>query len=362
MPPRRPRPPTREEGKIDTVLHKVERGENFWSIARLYYPSGRYYRALWKYNSAKVKQIDKLYVGTILRIPPPEDLDPAYIDPPGSRSAGPGGKTLARRDDDSVDPARADSDSDAMGRGPSRAAGVGTGVGVPVRRSGRSDVELNLPVSDAADPGTRPRSRDVNYADDRDAEPEVRPRTTVTRPIYKVRPYDTLRTIARDTLGDSRRAGEILELNRDLVDDPAHLIVGQILELPEDARRPGPGAGGDRATISLLEGSTPDADRGRDGTLSRDHEGDVTTMATDRANDLQAFRTFIDEGLADGGAGLTLDEALARWDHENASDEEREETRAAIRRGLADIDAGRVRPFEEFDREFRTKHGIPPRS
>ena len=78
----------------------------------------------------------------------------------------------------------------------------------------------------------------MNYADDRDAEPEIRPRATVTRPIYKVRPYDTLRTIARDTLGDSRRSGEILELNRDLIDDPAHLIVGQILELPEDARSP----------------------------------------------------------------------------------------------------------------------------
>jgi predicted transcriptional regulator len=85
-------------------------------------------------------------------------------------------------------------------------------------------------------------------------------------------------------------------------------------------------------------------------------------MATDRANDLQAFRLFIDEGLADSGAGLTLDEALARWDYENAPDEEREETRAAIRRGLADVDEGRVKPFEEFDREFRAKHGISPRS
>ena len=81
-------------------------------------------------------------------------------------------------------------------------------------------------------------------------------------------------------------------------------------------------------------------------------------MATDRANDLQAFRSFIDEGLADGGAGLTLDEALAR-DYEN-SGREREETRAAIRRGLADVDAGRVRPFEEFDREFRTSTGFLP--
>ena len=143
-------PSPREEGKIDTVLHKVERGENFWSIARLYYPSGRYYRALWKYNSAKVKQIDKLYVGTILKIPPPEDLDPAYIDPPGPPPSGSGGQSLARRDDDAVDPARAD--SDATSSKSSRAASRG---GVPVRRSGRSDVELNLPVSDAADQGTR---------------------------------------------------------------------------------------------------------------------------------------------------------------------------------------------------------------
>ncbi len=85
-------------------------------------------------------------------------------------------------------------------------------------------------------------------------------------------------------------------------------------------------------------------------------------MATDRANDLQAFRSFIDEELADGGADLTLEEALARWEYENSSEDEREETRGAIRRGLADIDARRVRPFEEFDREFRAKHGISPGS
>ena len=65
----------------------------------------------------------------------------------------------------------------------------------------------------------------------------ARPRASApaNRPVYKVRPYDTLRSIARDTLGDARRAGEILELNRDLIDDPTHLIAGQLIELPEDA-------------------------------------------------------------------------------------------------------------------------------
>ena len=55
-------------------------------------------------------------------------------------------------------------------------------------------------------------------------------------PRYKIRPQETLRSIARDTLGDSRRAGEILELNREVIDDPNYLTPGQEIELPEDAR------------------------------------------------------------------------------------------------------------------------------
>ena len=65
----------------------------------------------------------------------------------------------------------------------------------------------------------------------------ARPRNTAPsdRPVYKVRRYDTLRSIARDTLGDPRRADEIYDLNRDIIDDPTRLTAGQLLELPEDA-------------------------------------------------------------------------------------------------------------------------------
>lgn len=85
-------------------------------------------------------------------------------------------------------------------------------------------------------------------------------------------------------------------------------------------------------------------------------------MAIERSNDLRAFKNFIDEQLANGGADLALDEALARWEYENSSMEEREETIRAIQSGLADIEAGRVRPIEDFDREFRLKHGLPLRA
>lgn len=81
-------------------------------------------------------------------------------------------------------------------------------------------------------------------------------------------------------------------------------------------------------------------------------------MATDRANDLLALRSFIDEQLS-GETVPTVDEVLARWEYENESDEEREETLDAIRRGFADVHAGRVVPAREAVAELRRKHNLP---
>ncbi len=38
---------------------------------------------------------------------------------------------------------------------------------------------------------------------------------------------------------------------------------------------------------------------------------------------------------------------------------DRDADRVAILEGIAAVNAGRVRPFEEFDEEFRAEHGIP---
>ncbi len=85
-------------------------------------------------------------------------------------------------------------------------------------------------------------------------------------------------------------------------------------------------------------------------------------MSIGRVNDLAAFRDFINEQLRDEASPPTLEEALARWEYENSTEPEREEVQAAIRKGLADIGAGRVRPFEDFDRDFRAKHGLARQS
>lgn len=39
--------------------------------------------------------------------------------------------------------------------------------------------------------------------------------------------------------------------------------------------------------------------------------------------------------------------------------QDRDETIAAVREGLADMEAGRVRTLQDVDAEMRKKHGIP---
>ncbi len=79
-------------------------------------------------------------------------------------------------------------------------------------------------------------------------------------------------------------------------------------------------------------------------------------MSTERIDDLHAFRVFLDDQLAMGTADLTPAEALRLWEIENASEAEEEETIEAIRRGFADIEAGRVRPAREAITELRRTH------
>jgi len=251
-----------DSSRVESVPHLVERGENFWTISRLYYNSGRYHRALWKANSGKYPEINVLHVGDTIMIPPFEDLDQSYFLP--SRAQTPSayegaersldGRANGNRQDDATDLAEP-SVSRSSRREPTSTARAnrtsGSADGVASLRSLRTDSELDLPVTDGTSRGERapdrtgrPADRAVIDDEQNNDEPETRtaarPRRSDTaspsQPVYKVRPYDTLRSIARDTLGDSRRASEILELNRRRIDDPTHLIVGQILELPVDAR------------------------------------------------------------------------------------------------------------------------------
>jgi nicotinate-nucleotide--dimethylbenzimidazole phosphoribosyltransferase len=164
--------------RIEPQPHVVQAGENFYTISQTYYRSGRFYKALWKANQARVPDIRKLYIGTTILVPPPEALDPALVDP---------------------------------------APTVITSTPKP-RTPASSNPSAEPPLTDP---------------DDR---VEVRPRRV--GPLYTTSDrHETLRSVARRTLGDVYRWPEIRKLNLDVLDDSsAYLPVGTELRLPEDAR------------------------------------------------------------------------------------------------------------------------------
>lgn len=81
-------------------------------------------------------------------------------------------------------------------------------------------------------------------------------------------------------------------------------------------------------------------------------------MATDNSGELNAFHQFVGSQL-ETGAKLSPEEALDQWRAMHPSDEDMEEIEAMVQEALDSIAAGdKGRPFEEFDREFRRRHGF----
>ena len=69
---------------------------------------------------------------------------------------------------------------------------------------------------------------------------------------------------------------------------------------------------------------------------------------------LENFHQFIGEQLrCNQSASISPEEALVLW-------REREETIEAIREGLEDVKSGRVKPLDEFLRDFENRHRIAP--
>ena len=75
-------------------------------------------------------------------------------------------------------------------------------------------------------------------------------------------------------------------------------------------------------------------------------------MPTPEPRTLEEFHQFIGEQLlSDVAAQMSPEQALALW-------RERQECAEAIREGLADVEAGRTKPLDEFLADFQARHGI----
>lgn len=73
-------------------------------------------------------------------------------------------------------------------------------------------------------------------------------------------------------------------------------------------------------------------------------------------SDIQAFADYATARVNNGGV-----ESMPQLFRDWLAARERAEVNAAIREGLADIDAGRTQPFFEEAEEFRRQRSLPPR-
>ncbi len=75
-------------------------------------------------------------------------------------------------------------------------------------------------------------------------------------------------------------------------------------------------------------------------------------MSTTQTRTLEEFHRFIGEQLrTHAAAQMSPEQALALW-------RERQETVQAIQEGLADAEAGRTKPLDEFLADFESRDGI----
>lgn len=75
-------------------------------------------------------------------------------------------------------------------------------------------------------------------------------------------------------------------------------------------------------------------------------------MSVHESSPLESFHQFVAERLrSDQGASISPEEALVLW-------RERQETTEAIREGLDDVESGRIKPLDEFLRDFENRHRI----
>ena len=204
--------------EIAPIKHLVQSGENFWTISRDYYGSGRYYKALWSANRNQVVKIDQLHVGDTIRIPAMEYLDKSLIESSGV----------------------AKSKRQGTGNGDQNPSEVARSLDNRAVRTG-NDIESKPTEQEpaASKPKTSKMPAVEEPVNDKEivSQPLGETASKSNAPRHRVQPGETLRTIARDRLGDARRGDEIVALNADILESTrSPIIPGQILKLPAGSK------------------------------------------------------------------------------------------------------------------------------
>ncbi len=83
-------------------------------------------------------------------------------------------------------------------------------------------------------------------------------------------------------------------------------------------------------------------------------------MTSEAISELRGFLAFVGEQVHEGHANLTPEECLNRWRTQHPSADDLEESVAAVKEALADMDAGDpATPFDDFVDDLRSRNNIP---
>lgn len=77
-------------------------------------------------------------------------------------------------------------------------------------------------------------------------------------------------------------------------------------------------------------------------------------MTTQHLSDAEGFQIFLAQQVAGGAKDRSPEELLKLW---RERERESADSLRAIQQGIADMEAGRVFPFEEVNNEIRRSHG-----
>ena len=177
-------------------IYTIAPNDNFWTISRRQYGSGRYFAALARHNQDRVSDPQRLRPGMKISTPSASVLESTYPE-------------LIDKSAPAAAPA-------------SRAASGGAiaGDGRPLfTRPSASQPPADSPA---------PTAQQVGYFYSKSGEP-----------MYRVGEDDTLGSIAQKHLGRASRWTEIFEQNRETLKNPENLTVGTIIRLPPDASKVG---------------------------------------------------------------------------------------------------------------------------
>jgi nucleoid-associated protein YgaU len=164
--------------------YDIEPGDNFWTISRKKYGTGRYFMALAQHNSQIITDPKRMKLGVSISTPAAEVLERTYAQfiPKAA----------------TIDPVQTASIS-------------------PVVSTANNSKVTVAAATDEAESG-------FFIADD-------------GTPMYRIGREDTLSGVAQRHLGRSSRWTQIFELNRDVLPDGNSLKIGAVLRLPADASR-----------------------------------------------------------------------------------------------------------------------------